>query len=87
MAKITVHGGPSSEHAEPDAEGGEDSSPGSSSATSSVKAETSPEPSEKPGPSRARKTASRSGKGQTDTPTAPTTDGDQTAGTSAADAN
>lgn len=83
MAKVTVHGGPSNEHAED--EGGEESSLGSSSETSSEKPETSPEPSGTQTPSRARKTASRSGKDQTDTPTAPTTDGDQTAGTSAAD--
>jgi len=58
MPKITVHGGPS--NAAADTEGGEESSPGTSSSTSSEKEPSSTEQSETPAPSRARGTGSRS---------------------------
>lgn len=82
MAKVTVHGGPTNEH---DVEGGEESSPGNSSPTSSAKRESSPGKTETPSRSRARKTASRSGQDQTESPTARPTDGGPADGTSAAD--
>lgn len=56
-------------------EGGEESSPGSSSQTSPEKPETSPETSAPALPRRARTTASRSRKAPTGASTAPTTDG------------
>lgn len=94
MPKITRHGGASIAGEEPEAapavdelEGGEDVSAGSSSETSSEKEPNSPEPSEKPTRSPARTTGSRSKKAATaKASTARSTDGDQAAGTSAADA-
>lgn len=101
MPKITVQGGPSiagvtgawgdepetDEASEQDAEGGEESSPGSSSPTSTEKPPTSPETSETDRPKRARKTASPSAKAPTGSSTAPSTAGAQTAPTSATDAD
>jgi hypothetical protein len=81
MAKVTVHGGPSNAAAE--AEGGEDVSAGTDSSTSSEKAQNSDEPNEKPTPSRARTTATRSKKGRTASSSASGTDGGREAGTSA----
>lgn len=66
-------------------EGGEESSPGSSSSASTEKPQPTSEPSSKPSQRRARKTASRSAKDQTENPSAPSTDGGQTEATSAAD--
>ncbi len=66
-------------------EGGEQSSPGSSSSASTEKPQPTSEPSSKPTPKRARKTASRSAKGQTETSSAPSTDGAPEDATSAAD--
>lgn len=93
--KITVHGGPSVEGFDVDPEtseltpvdeGGEDTSAGSSSSTSSEKDSSSPETSDSASPSPVRTTASRSKKAATDkASTAPSTDGGQAAGTSAAD--
>jgi hypothetical protein len=77
MAKITVHGGASNAYAEP-TEGGEESSPGSSSPTSSEKPKTSPETSETVSPLPVRTTGSRSRRGRTAASTVPSTDGDQT---------
>jgi hypothetical protein len=99
MAKVTVHGGPSNaltgladgEHvlsAEAVAaatEGGEDVSAGNNSSTSPEKPSSSPAPKETPPPSRVRTTGSRSKKGQTDSPSAPSTGGGQADGTSATD--
>lgn len=90
MPKITVHGGASNEYAEPEqadeVEGGEESSPGSSSETSSESASTKPEQSDSETRSPARTTGSRSSKGRTGKgSSARSTDGDQAAGTSAAD--
>jgi len=97
MPKITVHGGPSdktladepldvTEHmagpAEPVVEGGEESSPGTSSSTSTETPEQKSEPSSSKTPSRARTTGSRSKKDQTDSSSAPSTGGGQTAATS-----
>lgn len=67
---------------EPAEEGGEESSPGISSSTSPEKPSNDSEPSKKPAPSRARTTGSRSKKGQTDSSSAPSTDGGQAADTS-----
>lgn len=84
MAKVTVHGGPSNDAA--DEQGaGEDVSAGSSSSTSSEKAPPSSEPSETKSPKRARTTGSRSKRAQTESSSAPGTDGDQEAGTSETD--
>lgn len=66
-------------------EGGDKSSPGSSSSASTEKPQPTSEPSETPTPKRARKTASRSAKATTDNSSAPSTAGDQTEATSAAD--
>ncbi|MCZ4509957.1 hypothetical protein O3Q52_17480 [Streptomyces sp. ActVer] len=63
-------------------EGGDESSPGSSSSASTDPQPTNSEPSETPTPSRARKTASRSRKGQTDNSSAGSTASDQTEATS-----
>lgn len=63
----------------------EESSPGNSSETSSETPSSEPEQSETPTPSRARKTASRSKKAPTESPSAPSTDGDPADGTSATD--
>lgn len=73
------------EVAVPEQEGGEESSPGNSSETSSETPSSEPEPSETPTPPRARKTASRSKKALTESPSAPSTDGGPADGTSAAD--
>lgn len=70
---------------EPAKEEGDEPSPGSSSETSPEKPSSDTEPSKKPAPSPARKTASRSKKGQTGNSSAPSTDGDPAADTSAAD--
>ena len=67
---------------EPAEEGGEESSPGTSSSTSDEKPSSEPEPSEKPTQSRARTTASRSKKAQTGSSSAASTDGGQTAASS-----
>jgi hypothetical protein len=67
-------------------EGGEEPSPGSSSSASTDPQPTNSEPSETPPPSRARKTASRSRRGQTESSSASGTDGGQETGTSATDA-
>lgn len=80
MPKVTVHGGPSNEAAE--AVGGEESSPGSSSETSSESESSSPTTSEPEGQSPARKTASRSGRGRTGASTAHQTGGAPTGRTS-----
>lgn len=94
VAKITVHGGPTNEAAEPDSvpveetpeQGGEESSPdGGTSSTSSEKEPSSPEQSETPDQSPAPTTGSRSGKARTAKRTARSTGGDQADGTSAAD--
>jgi hypothetical protein len=69
----------------PEEEGGEDVSPGNSSETSTETPPSGPEQSAKPTRSPARKTASRSKKAPTESPSAPSTDGDQAADTSAAD--
>ncbi|MDX3515885.1 hypothetical protein PV755_44510 [Streptomyces caniscabiei] len=66
-------------------EGGEESSPGSSSSASTEKPQTNSEPSSKTRPRRARKTASPSEKDQTESGSAPSTDGEKTDGTSASD--
>lgn len=63
MAKITVHGGVSNAAAEDEAVevGGEESSPGGTTSSTSSEAEpNSPETSEQPRPSRARSAGSRS---------------------------
>lgn len=67
---------------EPEVEGGEETSPGTSSSTSTETPEPKSEPSSKPAQLPARKTASRSKKGQTDSSSAPSTDGGQTEATS-----
>jgi hypothetical protein len=90
MGKITRLGGPSNAAANQQgtqvpAGGSEDVSASNSSETSSEKAPSSPEPSEKPRPKRARTTGNRSGKARTATSTAPRTDGDQADGTSETD--
>jgi hypothetical protein len=85
MPKITRHGGASVAGEEPEAdtvEGGEDVSAGADTSTSSETPSEKPEQSGKQTPSRARKTASRSAKGQTDSSSAPSTDGGPEAGTS-----
>lgn len=69
----------------PDSEGGEESSPGSSSSASTEKPQTNSEPSSKPRPKRARKTASRSGQGLTESGSASSTDGEKTDESSTAD--
>lgn len=66
-------------------EGGEESSPGSSSSASTEKPQPTSEPSEPQTPKRARTTASRSRKAQTETSSASGTAGGQAADTSAAD--
>ncbi|UJV42084.1 hypothetical protein CVT30_21520 [Streptomyces sp. AMCC400023] len=66
-------------------EGGEESSPGSSSSASTETQPTNSEPSSKTRPKRARKTASPSAKAPTESDSAPTTAGEKTDGTSAAD--
>lgn len=66
-------------------EGGEESSPGSSSSASTETPPTNSEPSSKPRQRRARKTANPSAKDQTESGSAPSTDGEKTDGTSAAD--
>lgn len=81
MAKVTVHGGATNADA-PEQERGEDVSAGSSSETSSEKASTSPQKNERARQKPARTTGSRSSKGQTDSSSAPGTDGDQTGPTS-----
>lgn len=63
MAKITVHGGPSNAAADSE-KGGEESSPGTNSATSSEKEQTSPAKSENGRRSRARGAGSRSNPGR-----------------------
>jgi hypothetical protein len=65
-----------------DTEGGEKPSPGNNSETSPEKLQTKPEPSETATPKPARKTASRSAKGRTQSSSAGTAAGDQTAPTS-----
>jgi hypothetical protein len=90
MPKIHVHGEPTNAAdipAEPvdGPGGGEDVSAGSSSETSSEKEQSSPEPSEKPGPKRARTTGNRSGRARTAGSSAPSTDGGPADATSAAD--
>lgn len=83
MAKVTVHGGATNADAP---EGGEDVSAGSSSETSSDKESSKPQKSAAARPKPAPKTGSRSAKDQTDSSSAPGTDGDQTAATSDGDA-
>lgn len=82
MPKVTVHTGPSIDEPEPEPEGGDESSPGSSSETSSEQPSTGPETSDPETPSPARTTGSRSRKGRTASSTAGTTDGGPTAATS-----
>nr|PPQ57143.1 hypothetical protein C5F59_10950 [Streptomyces sp. QL37] len=82
MPKITVHGGATNADA-PEPEGGEDVSAGSSSETSSEKESSKPQKSAAARPKPAPKTGNRSAKDQTDSSSAPGTDGDQTAATSA----
>jgi hypothetical protein len=83
MAKITLHGGPSIDDPNTPDEEEVSSSPGSSSQTSTKKQSTTPGKSEQPSRSRARTTGSRSKKAQTDSPSAASTDGGQTAPSSA----
>lgn len=92
VPKITVHGGPSNDAAEPDSvpaentseEGGEPSSPdGGTSSTSSEKQPSTPETTESSSPPRARTTASRSKKARTGNSSAPSTDGGPADATSA----
>lgn len=92
MPKISRLGGPTNAAdipAEMDQErtpeGSEQPSVGSSSETFSEKPLTKSEPSSKPSPKRARTTASRSSKARTESSSAPSTDGGQETGTSAAD--
>lgn len=85
MAKITALGGPSNAAAQPAGDEEVSSSPGTSSQTSTEKPATKPKRSEKSSQSRARTTESRSKKAQTDSGSAPSTDGAQTAPTSATD--
>jgi hypothetical protein len=66
-------------------EGGEESSLGSSSSASTEPQPTNSEPSAAPSPKRARTTGSRSKKARTDSDSAPSMAGDQTAPTSGAD--
>ncbi|MFD5631589.1 hypothetical protein [Streptomyces sp. NPDC127072] len=66
-------------------EGGEESSPGSSSSASTETPPPSSGPSEQQSPKPARTTGSRSGKGRTTRSSAPSADGDQTAGESETD--
>ncbi|WP_405960818.1 hypothetical protein OG235_28035 [Streptomyces sp. NBC_00024] len=66
-------------------EGGEESSPGSSSSASTEKPQPTSEPSSKPRRKPARTTASRSSKDQTENSSAPSTACGQETGTSAAD--
>ena len=95
MPKITRHEGPSiagvtgawSEGETPEAwpaeeEGGEESSPGSSSETSPKKPPSGSETSDPETPSPARTTASRSRKGRTGSSSAGSTDGAPETGTS-----
>ncbi|MGW3135900.1 hypothetical protein [Streptomyces sp. NPDC001139] len=91
VPKITVHGGASNAAADAEAaeaeavqdEGGEQPSPvDTTSSTSSEKESSSPGPSEKQGPSRARTTGSRSKTGQTGTSSARSTGGGRETGTS-----
>ena len=70
---------------DPNAEGGEESSPGNSSSTSDEKPSSEPEPSGSKTLSRARTTASRSKKVRTGSGSARGTAGGQETGTSAAD--
>jgi hypothetical protein len=70
---------------EADEEGGEESSPGSSSSASTEPQPTNSEPSSKTRRKPARTTANRSTQARTDSSSAPSTDGGQTAPTSAAD--
>lgn len=93
MAKITLHGGPSNEHAQPGEVGyiaapeeEVDECPGSSSETSSKPDETSPKTSDGGPDSPAPTTASRSGKARTGSSTARGTAGGRTARVSATDA-
>lgn len=86
VPKITVHGGPSTDTASEQPEGGEQSSPdGGTSSTSSEKEPTSPETSENEAPSRARTTGNRSKRARTGSSTARGTDGAPTAPTSDTD--
>lgn len=70
---------------EPVVEGGEESSPGSSSSASTEKPQPTSEPSEPQNPQPAPTTASRSGKARTAKRTARSTAGDRETDTSAAD--
>lgn len=74
MAKITVHGGATNALLDSE-EGGEESSPGTSSSTSSTKPSTTRGKSGKGRPSPAPKTGSRSAPDPTESSTAPPTDG------------
>ena len=69
----------------PEVEGGEESSPGSSSSASTETPQLSSEPSSKPTRKPARTTGSRSGKARTGSSSAPSTDGGPETDTSAAD--
>ena len=92
IAGASVVGGLWSDEGTPDGwpttdeEGGEESSPGSSSSTSDETPSPEQEQTESKAPLPARKTGSRSKKGQTGASTAPSTDGDQTEPTSGSDA-
>jgi hypothetical protein len=91
IAGASVVGGAWSDSDAPDEwpapadEGGEESSPGNSSETSPEKQSSASEQSETQSPSPARKTASRSKKGQTGSSSARSTGGGQAAGTSETD--
>lgn len=79
MPKITRHGGPSIPPVEAaEVEGGEQSSAGSSTETSSEKPPTTPAKNEPVTPKRARKTGSRSGRARTGSSFASSADGGQT---------
>jgi hypothetical protein len=84
MPKITTHGGPTVD-TPTSAEGGEESSPGSNSSTSSEKDSSSPKTNAPAAPLPVRKTASRSKKGRTGPSSADSTDGDQTEPSSESD--
>jgi hypothetical protein len=97
MPKITVAGGPSiagitgawggSADPEENAEGSEESSPGTSSSPSETKQSSEPETTSSGGSKRARTTGSRGGQARTGSSTARSTDTGQTARTSETDSD
>lgn len=96
MPKITVAGGPSiagitgawgDDEPEDTAEGGEQSSPGSSSSPSETSSDSEPETTSSGNSKRARTTGNRGGQGRTGSSTARSTDTAQTARTSKTDSD